>query len=452
MKGLFGRMLARATDAVDNGNFGLGEGWGMASAAGISVSAASALQYTAVMTCVMILAEDLAKLPPAVFQDLGNGGRRELDSHYLTRLFEKPNDWQSRFEFMEMMQASLVLRSIAHAVIIRNGRGVPEQLIPIHPDRVSLYEAPNGDYFWFVTRSGLHQIATLRGMPAMIASDDMLTIRWLSTWHSLLGSSRVGLMKDAIGLGIVQEQQAARLAGSGARPGGVLQTDRRLSKEVADRVATSWDQSHGGWRNAGKTAILEEGLKWQQLGMTMVDAEFMESRSFQLEDIARGFRIPRFKLGLTDEKVDVTQMQQMYLNDVLSTWCQRWVPKLEELGRLDGRKQFVRFDYSKFLEADIQTRLTAMRTGVVGMIYTPNEARRGEGLPDVEGGDTLYQPVNVAPIGFTPQSAGGAGPGSDMTGEPAKGGKGDPAAVPDETPPGDESAPIRLVKFQGGKA
>jgi len=151
--------------------------------------------------------------------------------------------------------------------------------------------------------------------------------------------------------------------------------------------------------------------------------------------VARGFRIPHFKVGLTIERGDMVQLQQMYLNDVISTWCERFIPKLEELGDIDAEDDelFVEFDYSHFLKADIQTRLTAMRLGVVGMIYTPNEARRGEGLPDVEGGDTLYQPVNVAPIGFTPQAASGNGPGSDTTGAPGAGGHGDNTA-PGEAP------------------
>lgn len=440
------------TGAVGSELVGAWDNWGM-SGAGIAVNSVTALRYVAVMSCVSVLAEDVAKLPIHVMRRLPNGGKvqvrpgepglkRNIDA--LAQLLRRPNPWQTRFEFMEMMMAALALRSDNYAPVVRDRDGYPRMLVPVHPDRVSLFEAPGGEYFWAVARQGLHEVAVLEDLPFLIHSDDMLHVRWLQTWHSLLGTSRVMLMKEAIGVGAAQEQMAARLAGNGARPSGILTTDKTLSEPAATRLRDRFKTAHGGWRNAGQVAVLEEGLKWQPLGMTMVDAEFMASREFQLEDVARGFRIPHFKVGLTIERGDLVQLQQMYLNDVISTWCERWVPKFEELGELDGDEYFVEFDYSHFLKADIQTRLTAMRLGVVGMIYTPNEARRGEGLPDVEGGDTLYQPVNVAPIGFTPQSAAG-GPGSDLSGAPAEGGRGDPATPPDtEVPndnPGDPPSP-----------
>ncbi|HUC70393.1 MAG TPA: phage portal protein [Stellaceae bacterium] len=415
--------------------------WGL-STAGIAVNDVTALRYVAVMTCVAILAEDIAKLPVRMMRRLPNGGKEQVANHFLARLLRHPNAWQTRFEFMEMMMASVVLRGNAWAVILRDANGFPTQLVPLHPDRVTLFEAPGGEWFWVVTRQGLHEMAVLRDMPVMIHSDDMLHIRWLQTWHSLLGTHRVALMRETIGLGMAQEQYATRLMGSGARPGGVLQTDRKLSEEAFERLRDGFNQNYAGLRNAGRTAILEEGLKWQPLAMTAEQAEALKSREFQLEDVGRGFGVPRHRLGLPIERGDLVQLQQLYLNTTLTAWAERWVPKFEDLGELDGQKLFVEFDYSHFLKADLQTRLTAMRTGVVGMVYTPNEARLGEDLGAVEGGDTLYQPVNVAPIGYVPQSAANGnnapnGPGSDQSGEAAPGGRGDgsrPADLPDEAP------------------
>lgn len=411
------------------------------SASGIPVNDVTALRYAAVMTCVAILAEDVAKLPILMQRRLANGGKERNRDHWLAQLLRRPNGWQTRFEFVEMMMAGCLLRGMAFAVILRNSRGVPTQLVPIHPDRVTLFEAPDGDWFWLVARQGLHEMAVLRDLPVMIHSDDMFVLRWLQTWHSLLGTPRVQLIRETIGLGIAQEQYAARLAGSGARPGGVLTVDHKLSDDARERLKDAWQQNYGGLRNSGRTAVLEEGLKWQPLAMTPEQAQAIASRTFNLEEVGRAFMVPRHRLGLPIERGDLVQLQQLYLNTTLSSWCERWVPKLEELGDLDGDQDFVEFDYSHFLKADLQTRLTAMRTGVVGMIYTPNEGRRGEGLPDVEGGDTLYQPTNVAPIGFTPQPKGApAGPGSDVTGAPADGGRGD-ATRPDDLP-GDDAPNI----------
>src|SRR6185437_3534124 len=124
-----------------------------------------------------------------------------------------------------------------------------------------------------------------------------------------------------------------------------------------------------------------------------------------------------------------------YMNNTVSSYLERIENKVSQQFGLAEEGVFIEFDVSRFLRASMQTRLNALGTGVVRMIYTPNEARRAEGLPDIDGGDTLYQPVNVAPIGFTPADRSAAGPGSDQTGAPAEGGRGDPAAVDDDSAP-----------------
>jgi HK97 family phage portal protein len=409
-----------------------------ATTAGIHVNSFTALQQVAVYACVQLLSEDVAKLPLQIWRGDPAGERKPATDHFLYRLLKRPNDWQTRFEFVEMMTASLALRTNAYAVIVRDGRGQPQQLVPIHPDRVVLWEAPGGDWFYAVTRNGLHEMAVLEHLPVMIAAEDMLHLRGMASWNSLLGVSRVGVMREAIGLAMSQELQAARLAGTGARPSGALQTKDKLSQDVVDRLKEQFQKNYGGVRNVGKTLVLEQGLEWKQMSMTSVDAEFMAARNFQLEEIARMFRVPPHKLGIMARTTGTTlvQQDQEYLNNVLSGYCERWTSKLAWTFDIDMSEDlFLEFDYSHFLKADIQTRLNAKRVGVVGMIYTPNEARAGEGLPPVKGGDVLYQPVNVMPIGSKPPAAAGSGPGSDVSGEPAVGGSGDPAAAPDDQAP-----------------
>lgn len=408
------------------------DGWGL-SLSGINVNSTTALTHVAVMICTAILAEDVAKLPVTVYRRTAAGGKEVWRDHPLAVLLARPNDWQTRFEFVEMMQAALVLRGNAYAVKLRDGRGRVMQLVPVSPDQVSLYEAPDGSVFYWVTRLGLHEMAVLSALPPMIAADDMLHLRWMAGRNSLMGLSRVQLMREAIGLGMSQEQMSARVAGSGARPGGILTTENKLGKEAREQLLAAWQAAQGGMRNSGKTAVLEQGLKWQALGMTMVDAEFMAGRQFSLEDIARGFRVPKYKVGIGDSNgPSLVQQDQDYLNNVLSSYCERWSARLERDFDIDGVETFVAFDYSHFLKADITSRLNALRVGVISMVYTPNEARASEGLPAVEGGDTLYQPTNMAPIGWTPPASGEspAGPGSDQTGAPAGGGDGDPASTP----------------------
>ena len=443
--GLWSRILdlARRKDAFsgETGSIpGMWSDWGL-STAGMAVNSYTALAHTVVMACTSILSEDVAKLRPDVWRRLPNGGKEPAKEHWLYQLLRRPNAWQTRFEFFEMMQAALVLRGNAFAVIVRDLRGIPQYLVPLHPDRVSMYEAPGGEIFYWVTRMGLHEMAVLRTEPILVPGEDMFHLRWMAAWNSLMGISRIQMMRETIGLSISQERMASQFAGSGARPGGVLQTDRKLTKEVIERIKASWQETQGSVRNAGRTAILEEGLKWQALGMTMQDAEFLESRQFSAADIARGFRVPRYKLGLDEggPGSSIVQMEQDYLNSVISSYCDRWTDKMDAvfLDGDDDKELFTAFDYANLVKADMMTRLNAQRTGVIGMIYTPNEARASEGLPRVDGGDTLYQPTNMAPIGFTPAPAPGlTGPGSDTTGAPGAGGDGDAGRLP-----GDEPAP-----------
>lgn len=405
---------------------------------GIAVTQITAMQQATVLACVSLLSEDVAKLPIHVYRAKKGGGKEIVADHPLERLLQKPNGWQNRLEFVEQMQAALLLRGNAYAAILRDGRGVPRQLVPVNPDQVLLFEAPGGEIFYNVMRSGLHQMAALSSLPLMVPSEDMFHLRWLS-FNSLRGLSRISMGREAIALALAQEQQAARLFGNGARPGGVLQTDKKLTDDVIKRLRESWQENYGGVAASGKTAILEEGLKWQQLTLSQADAEALASRGWQAQDIARLFRVPHHKIGISgarETSATVAQADQDYANNILSNHVTRWEEKLNEVFGLDADEVFVEFDIKRFLRADIAARYNAYRTGIVGMFLTPNEVRREEGLPDIEGGDTLYQPTNVAPIGFTPAGPSTTGPGSDVTGAPGAGGDGDPAAVPDQPPAG----------------
>lgn len=409
------------------------------SAGGMAVTQLTALQVSTVQACVSIRAEDVAKLPAHVYRRLPNGGREIVADHPLERLLQKPNEDQSRFEFMEQMQVSILLRGNAYAVILRDGRGRPTALVPINPDRVWIYEAPGGQVFYQVARRGLHETAVLASQPLMIPSEDILHLRWMALDNMLYGASRIGLAREAIGLALSQQELAGRLSANSTNLGGVLTTDQRLTPEAAERLAKSWKERKQGLRNAGDVAVLEQGLKWQPLGMSAKDAEMVASRGLQVQEIARLYRMPMHKLGVVDRGVgsSIPDLDQDYMNSVVSSDLGRWEGKLDSTFDLAAQGVFVEFDVSGFLRASLQVRYGSYRTGIVGMFLTPNEARRAEGLPDHPQGDTLYQPTNVAPIGFEP-SGNETGPGSDVTGDAAPGGAGDPAAVPQDD---DDSAP-----------
>jgi HK97 family phage portal protein len=243
-------------------------------------------------------------------------------------------------------------------------------------------------------------MAVLYREPLLIPSEDIFHLKAL-TMNGLLGLSPIGMAREAIGLAIAQEQLASRWAANSAKPSGVLYTEQKLSPEAAKRLQEDWKVLNSGLYNAGKTAVLEQGLKWQQLSMTMQDMEFIASRNFQLEEIARIYRVPMHMLGQATRTAgnSVSQLAQEYLNYSLSTWIEMWEQRIPFTFGLDPAELFISFDVDRLLRADIQTRFAANRVALGGTGWrTVNEVRSDEGEQAVEGGDVVFRPVNTAPI------------------------------------------------------
>lgn len=452
MRGLFGGLargagLARVsrtndttTDAMNWGDWG----WGVPTAAGVNVNQASAMQVSSVFSCVSILSYDLAKLGATIFHGQRHDGKskQKAVAHPLYQLFKKPAPWLTWFEFCGMLQCSVLLRGNGYAVILRDPRTArPTMLVPINPDRVALWEAPDGSLFYMVTRSGLHEMAVLRNEPLLIAAEDIFHLKALSM-NGLLGLSPISMARESIGLSIAQEQLASRWAGNSAKPSGILTTDQKLTKEAAERVGNDWKTLNAGLYNAGKTAILEQGLKWQPLAMTSSDLEFIASREFQLSEIARIYRVPMHMLGVVARSSgnSITQQAQEYLNYSLSTWIEMWEQRLQFTFDIDEDEAFVAFNVERLLRADISTRYAGHRIALGGTGWmTINEVRTSEGQETVDGGDVVFRPVNTAPADsdvFAGQAdpadktvpdddnpaPNPSGPGSDQTGDIGKGG------------------------------
>lgn len=426
--------------------------WDSPSQTGVRINQQTALQVAAVMACVSIIAEDVAKLTPQLWRSRSDGGRDLVKNHWMIALLLKPNDWQTWFEFAMMMTASLLLRGNAYAVILRNGRGQPYMLVPINPDRVTLWEAPTGELFFVVTRTGLHELAILRNVPLFVPYEDVWHWKGLSG-NGLLGVSKIALHREAIGLAAAMEQLASRTIGNGAKPSGVLESDKKISPDVAADLKERWQQAQGGFGNSGKVVVLEEGLKWKPLSLTFADLEFIASRHYQNAEIAKIFRIPNYMIG-EDSKVsraNISQQSQEYLNNTLMSYVEIIEQRFAFTFEL-GDNVYVALDLSKILKADIASRYAAYRIGQSGWL-TCNEIRLAEGMNPVEGGDEIMRPTNMAPLNSDiflgnpapddqdpdapPRQPEPGAPGSEITGEGGEGGGrppddgGDPEAPAD---------------------
>jgi HK97 family phage portal protein len=385
------------------------------SAAGVLISQATAMTVSTVYACVSIRSEDVARCAPTLRRPLKDGSFDVVTDHPVAKLFKRPNRAQTWFEFVEQMQAALLLRGNAYAVILRDNRGRPKELIPVNPDAVMVLEASDGSIFYNTNRVGLFQIAALRDLPVAIPAEDMFHLRGLA-FNITAGSGRLSFARDSIGLAMAQEQQAARWMQNGARPSGVLQIANTLTEPAAKRLQSQWASLFSGIQNVGAVPILEEGLEWKPMTLSAEDLEFLAQRKFSVEDVTRWFRMPPHKVGVTDanSKLNQAQADQAYVNETIMPDLERWEQKFERAFDLDAEGLEVVFDESSLLRADIMTRVNVGRLMTLSGLAATNEWRRSERMGPVESlpkgpGWEVRAPLNTGPLG------------SDMTGVAADG-------------------------------
>jgi HK97 family phage portal protein len=310
-----------------------------------------------------------------------------------------------------MMQLSLVLRGNAYSVKIRDMRGRVIKLIPVNADWVGVWEAPGGGIFYRVTPSGLHLLSELQGLPFLIPAEDMLHIRGFSL-NGLIGASRIALAKEAIGLSLGYERQAAQYMSQGANSSGILTTDKSLTPEAAKRMSEDWKSKKSGLQNAGKIVVLEQGLKYQPTTLSAADAEYIAARGLQIQEVARIWRIPAHMLGDLGRSTNnnILQQAQEYINLTMSSYTARWAWKLDVDFDLRRQRLFIDFDLTQLTRGDQTQRFNNYARAIAGGFWTQNDARRDDGKDPMPRGDELLKPTNLASAG------------SHATGGPADGG------------------------------
>lgn len=266
-------------------------GGGANSATGLSVTPDGAMRVTVVYRAVSILAQTYASLPLSVDKFQPDGGILADKTHPLyDTIVYQPNKFQTSFEWREMMAGHFALRGRCYSEIVSSGGRAIDQLIPLHPDRVTPFRAPDGRLAF--------NYQPIDGPSRVILQSEMHWMHLMST-TGVDWISPIGLCREAVGLALATEEHAARLFSNGAKPGGILKMPGHFKDaETKKKFALSWQEAQGGLRNTARTAILENGMEWQQVGMTSEDAQFLEMRNFQLAEIGpRIFGVPAHKLG-----------------------------------------------------------------------------------------------------------------------------------------------------------
>ena len=254
------------------------------------------MQVTAVYACVRLLSESLAGLPIHIYQYNRDGSRERVIDHPLYPLLhDAPNEEMSSFTFKETLMSHLLLYGNGYAQIIRNGRGQALALYPLLPDRMEVSRTEKGAlaYTYQIT-VGEKRFHMGGSNTITFRRDEVLHIPGLG-FDGLVGYSPIALAKNAIGMALATEEYGASFFANGATPGGVLEHPSTITD--IQRVKDSWNASYRGSKNAQRLAILEEGMHYKQIGIPPDQAQFLETRKFQLNEIARIFRVPPHMIG-----------------------------------------------------------------------------------------------------------------------------------------------------------
>jgi HK97 family phage portal protein len=350
------------------------------------------MQMTAVYACVRILSEAIASLPLHVYRYNDAGGKEKALAHPLYRLLhDEPNPEMSAFSFRETLMTHLLLWGNGYAQVIRNGRGEIVALYPLMPDRMTVDRDAQGNIFYEYARSD-GDVRTMGGKSAVrLAPSDVLHIPGLG-FDGLVGYSPIAMAKNAIGMGLACDEYGASFYQNGAQPGGVLEHPGVVKDPK--RVRDSWNAIYQGSANAHRVAVLEEGLSYKPISISPEQAQFLETRKFQIDEIARIFRVPPHMVGDL-EKSSFSNIEQQSLEFVkytLAPWIARWEQAIYRalLSQAEKERFFVRFNVEGLLRGDYQSRMTGYSIARQNGWMSANDIRELENLdriPAEDGGD-----------------------------------------------------------------
>jgi len=349
---------------------------------GKKVNERTAMQTTAVYACVRILAETIASLPLHTYKYTKDGKEKATEHQLYYLLHDEPNPEMTSFVFRETLMSHLLLWGNAYAQIIRDGRGQVVALYPLLPDKMRVDRNTSGElYYEYHSDKGVY----------IFNKDDVLHIPGLG-FDGLIGYSPIAMAKNAIGMAMATEEYGASFFANGANPGGVLEHPGVVKDPK--KIRDSWNQVYQGSSNAHRIAVLEEGMKFQQIGIPPEQAQFLETRKFQIEEICRIFRVPLHLVGNL-ERATFSNIEYQSIDFVVHT-IRPWLVRIEQsinksLFLKDEKKEyFVSFLAEGLLRGDFASRMQGYSIGIQNGIYSINEVRNLENfnlLSDEEGGN-----------------------------------------------------------------
>jgi len=373
---------------------------GAVTGAGTTVTPNSAMRVAAVYACVRIISGAVATLPLHIKRRVDERTRQDAsDTPIWTVLRRRPNRWQTPSQFRRMLQAHLLLRGNAYAMIVRS-RGQVQELIPLHPDRVEVKQRDDLALEYFYTRQD--------GCRIQLAQAEMFHLVGL-TLDGVHGVSPITYARETIGLSLAMEDHGAATFRNGARVSGVLKHPNKLGPEAVANLKAGLEEFRSGGEQEGKNLILEEGMDYARIAMTAEDAQWIESRKFSRTDIAMFFGVPPHMIGDTEKSTSWgTGIEQQSigfvaytLEDHLTMWEEAINRDLIDPEGKHNDNLYARFNRAALVKGDIKARWEAYVKGLQWGVYSPNEIRALEDQNPRDGGDVFYPPPNTAGMPIT---------------------------------------------------
>lgn len=402
--GLFNRSKSR--DKPKDYQVGTRFGWVFGrSTSGKVVNEKTSMQVSAVYACVRVISESIASLPLDLFKYSGRGSDRDREHPLYSVLHNEPNAEMTSFTFRETLSTHLLLWGNAYAQIIRNMKGQTIGLYPLLPDRTEVHRDERTNEIFYTYRVSRDNVVPglKAGEPAILEAEDVLHIPGLG-FDGLVGYSPIAMMRNSIGSAIATEEYGSKFFENGATPSGVLEHPGILKDPK--KLRDSWHETYGGSANAGKVAILEEGLQYKTIGIPPKDAQMLETRKFQVEDIARIFRVPPHMIGDLEHATfsNIEHQSLEFVKFTIGPWMARWEQAMDRslLNSFEKKDHFIQFNAEGLLRGDLQSRNNAYAVARQNGWMSANDIRAKEGMdliPAELGGDRYLCNGNMVDIG-----------------------------------------------------
>lgn len=351
------------------------------------------LSYYAVYACVTLIANDIGKLRPRLLEQDPDGIWTETTSPAYSPVLRKPNRYQNHIQFKEWWAMSKLTRGNAYVLKERDGRGVVVRQYLLDPGKVTPLIAPDGSIFYQLRTDNLTGVEEDVTVPA----SEIIHDRMNCLFHPLVGIAPLYACGLAAAQGLAIQHQSRKFFGNGARPSGVLTAPGEIKQETADRLKEAWETKFSG-DNAGKVAILGDGLTYEPMIMSATDAQMIEQLGMTAKQICAAYHVPPFKIGVGELPAGqkVADLNQIYYSDCLQSLIEQFeLCQDEGLGigegvKVEGRTLGIDLDIDGLIRMDGETQMRVLAESVKGSIRSIDEARRKIDLKKVAGGSTIW--------------------------------------------------------------